>query len=163
MSNAARGGLTGAATGAAQGAMVGGPVGAVIGGVLGGISGIMSGSAADDAKKIGRMNKQLIDMQTDENVRRQKMQMEMEVGTAVAQVAQSDLLFTGSSKRYVNELKSQWMQDVAMTQREGYLRRDPTKPRAIEVRWDSNSGAADVERRPVRHVSASSTRVPSVL
>jgi repressor LexA len=26
-------------------------------------------------------------------------------------------------------------------QRLGYLRRDPTKPRAIEVRWDPNSGA----------------------
>ncbi len=33
----------------------------------------------------------------------------------------------------------------------GYLRRDPTKPRAIEVRWDPNSGAV-MERRPVRHV-----------
>ncbi len=32
----------------------------------------------------------------------------------------------------------------------GYLRRDPTKPRAIEVRWDPNSGAV-MERRPVRH------------
>ena len=28
-------------------------------------------------------------------------------------------------------------------QRLGYLRRDPTKPRAIEVRWDPNSGAVD--------------------
>ena len=36
-------------------------------------------------------------------------------------------------------------------QRLGYLRRDPTKPRAIEVRWDPNSGAV-IERRPVRHV-----------
>jgi repressor LexA len=36
-------------------------------------------------------------------------------------------------------------------QRNGFLRRDPTKPRAIEVRWDPNSGAA-LERRPVRHV-----------
>jgi repressor LexA len=33
----------------------------------------------------------------------------------------------------------------------GYLRRDPSKPRAIEVRWDPNSGAV-MERRPVRHV-----------
>jgi repressor LexA len=33
----------------------------------------------------------------------------------------------------------------------GYLRRDPSKPRAIEVRWDPNSGVA-IERRPVRHV-----------
>ena len=35
--------------------------------------------------------------------------------------------------------------------RMGYLRRDPTKPRAIEIRWDSSSGAI-MERRPVRHV-----------
>ncbi|MFQ5556622.1 MAG: transcriptional repressor LexA [Acidimicrobiales bacterium] len=33
----------------------------------------------------------------------------------------------------------------------GYLRRDPNKPRAIEVRYDPASGAA-VDRRPVRHV-----------
>ena len=36
-------------------------------------------------------------------------------------------------------------------ERRGYLRRDPTKPRAIEVRFDPNSGAV-MERRPVRHV-----------
>lgn len=41
---------------------------------------------------------------------------------------------------------------LATLQREGYLRRDPSKPRAIEVRWDANSGAPDIERRPVRHV-----------
>jgi len=36
-------------------------------------------------------------------------------------------------------------------QRLGFIRRDPTKPRAIEVRFDATSGAP-VERRPVRHV-----------
>jgi repressor LexA len=36
-------------------------------------------------------------------------------------------------------------------QRQGYLRRDPTKPRAIEVRYDANSGIA-IDRRPARHV-----------
>lgn len=36
-------------------------------------------------------------------------------------------------------------------ERLGFLRRDPTKPRAIEVRWDRNSGAV-MDRRPVRHV-----------
>jgi repressor LexA len=40
---------------------------------------------------------------------------------------------------------------LATLQRLGFLRRDPTKPRAIEVRRDPVSGAA-VERRPVRHV-----------
>ena len=33
----------------------------------------------------------------------------------------------------------------------GYLRVAPSRPRAIQVRYDENSGAA-VERRPVRHV-----------
>jgi repressor LexA len=41
---------------------------------------------------------------------------------------------------------------LATLQRQGYLRRDPTKPRAIEVRWDPTSGAGSIDRRPVRHV-----------
>ena len=40
---------------------------------------------------------------------------------------------------------------LSTLQRLGYLRRDPTKPRAIEVRYDAAS-AAPVERRPARHV-----------
>ena len=40
---------------------------------------------------------------------------------------------------------------LATLQRQGFLRRDPTKPRAIEVRYDPTSGSP-VERRPVRHV-----------
>jgi len=36
-------------------------------------------------------------------------------------------------------------------QRNGYLRRDPTKPRAIEVHYDVESGST-AERRPTRHV-----------
>jgi repressor LexA len=40
---------------------------------------------------------------------------------------------------------------LASLQKLGYLRRDPTKPRAIEVRFDTNSGVA-MERRPARHV-----------
>ncbi len=40
---------------------------------------------------------------------------------------------------------------LATLQRLGYLRRDPTKPRAIEVRYDAGS-ATPIEQRPVRHV-----------
>lgn len=40
---------------------------------------------------------------------------------------------------------------LAVLEREGYLRRDPTKPRAIEVRYDPTSGGA-VAAAPVRHV-----------
>ena len=40
---------------------------------------------------------------------------------------------------------------LASLQRLGYLRRAPTKPRAIEVRYDPGSGASG-ERRPARHI-----------
>ncbi|MEO9223954.1 MAG: transcriptional repressor LexA [Acidimicrobiales bacterium] len=40
---------------------------------------------------------------------------------------------------------------LATLQRRGYLRRDPTKPRAIEVSFDPTSHNV-AERRPVRHV-----------
>src|SRR5437870_12353402 len=40
---------------------------------------------------------------------------------------------------------------LATLQKLGYLRRDPTKPRAIEVRYDPESGAS-AARRPARHV-----------
>jgi repressor LexA len=40
---------------------------------------------------------------------------------------------------------------LATLQKQGYLRRDPTKPRAIEVRYDTSSGAM-IEKRPTRHV-----------
>lgn len=40
---------------------------------------------------------------------------------------------------------------LATLQRNGFLRRDPTKPRAIEVRWDPATGGA-AERRPMQMV-----------
>ncbi|HEU5302719.1 MAG TPA: transcriptional repressor LexA [Acidimicrobiia bacterium] len=40
---------------------------------------------------------------------------------------------------------------LAALQDKGFLKRDPTKPRAMELVYDSASGSA-VERRPVRHV-----------
>ena len=40
---------------------------------------------------------------------------------------------------------------LAVLQREGYLRRDPTKPRAIEVCYDPSSKVI-VDARPIRHV-----------
>ena len=40
---------------------------------------------------------------------------------------------------------------LSTLQKQGFLRRDPTKPRAIEVRYDANSGAP-IDRRPARHV-----------
>jgi len=40
---------------------------------------------------------------------------------------------------------------LATLQKQGYIQRDPTKPRAIEVRYDRASGAA-MARRPTQHV-----------
>jgi len=40
---------------------------------------------------------------------------------------------------------------LATLQKQGYLRRDPTKPRAIEVRWDAASGGT-ADRRPMDYV-----------
>ena len=40
---------------------------------------------------------------------------------------------------------------LATLQKLGYLHRDPTKPRAIEVRFETSSGIA-MERRPTKHI-----------
>ena len=40
---------------------------------------------------------------------------------------------------------------LSMLQEKGFIRRDPSKPRAIEVRFDTNSEVA-MERRPSRHI-----------
>ncbi len=40
---------------------------------------------------------------------------------------------------------------LAALQDKGFLKRDPTKPRAMELVYDSSSGTA-IERRPVRHI-----------
>lgn len=40
---------------------------------------------------------------------------------------------------------------LATLQRQGFLRRDPAKPRALAVLYDAASGAA-IERRPTQHV-----------
>ncbi len=40
---------------------------------------------------------------------------------------------------------------LAALQDKGFLTRDPTKPRALELHYESGSGSA-VERRPVRHI-----------
>lgn len=41
---------------------------------------------------------------------------------------------------------------LSKLQKHGFLERDPAKPRAITVKWDANTGASNIERRPVRHV-----------
>ena len=49
---------------------------------------------------------------------------------------------------------------LQVLQRQGYLQRDPTKPRAIIVRWEPSSGAA-IRVRPVAHVPLSDMSPPA--
>ena len=121
MSNQTKGGLTGAASGAAQGAMVGGAWGAVVGGVLGGLSGMMSGGAADDAERLAEMQAEFTEMETRENLRRMRLQAAQQVGQATAAVGASNLQMTGSSRRYVDEVRAQWNADQAWTAESGRI------------------------------------------
>jgi hypothetical protein len=121
MSNQTRGAATGVATGAASGFMVGGPIGAVVGGVLGGISGALSGGAADDAEDLADMQAKFTRMETAENVRRMKETAEAQVGEAEAIVGASNLVMSGSSKNYINELRSQWSEDINWKRRSGWM------------------------------------------
>ena len=97
-------------------------------------------------------------------------------GAAVAEPAQAAATPLSGKKREILEFIGRCVQDrgyppsvreigeaVGLTssstvhahlsalQQLGFLRRDPTKPRAIEVRWDPDSDAS-AERRPARHV-----------
>lgn len=114
-SNSTRGAAIGAASGAASGAMVGGPWGAAIGGVVGGVQGLMSGSAADEAEELAKEQAKFVQMQTDENVYQMRKQAQQQLGEATAVVGQSNIQMSGSSQRYVNELRASWQHDIGWT------------------------------------------------
>ncbi len=112
-SNASRGAATGVASGAATGFMQGGPWGAVIGGVIGGVSGLLGGGAADDAKKLAKLQAKFTKIETKENLRRMRLQADRAIGGAVATVAASNLQLSGSSKKYINVMREQFSADQA--------------------------------------------------
>lgn len=85
-------------------------------------------------RKITARQREILDFISDQMQRRGYPPSVREIGEAVGLTSPSTV------HSHLNSLE-----------RLGFLRRDPTKPRAIEVRWDPNSGAA-MERRPVRHV-----------
>ena len=103
----------GAGQGATIGAKIGGPWGAAIGGILGGVGGFLSGGGEDDAKKLAKMQADIIMRTSAENQRVMRRQMERDVGFSRAAVAASNILETGSSARFIKGMEDEWRRNMA--------------------------------------------------
>ena len=107
------GALGGAAQGAATGAQFGGPWGAVIGGVIGAGLGALGGGGEDDVEKLAEIQKHFAELETEETVRRMRLQAEQELGYAKAAAYASNLQFTGSTRTYYNAMETEHRRQVA--------------------------------------------------
>lgn len=109
------GALGGAAQGAATGFKLSGgnPIGAAVGAIAGGLLGSLSGGSEAAAKRLARTQMELIRKTALENQRRATLEMEQILGQGRATVAAGNLLNTGSSRRYLNQLQSQYLKDIA--------------------------------------------------
>ena len=112
------GAIGGAGKGAAAGAMVGGVPGAIVGGILGGIGGFLGGGGEKAAMELAKAQAEMADMETRENMRRQRFEMGQVVGRASGLVGASNLQMTGSSERYIGDLESQYLSDISWTKRQ---------------------------------------------
>lgn len=115
------GGIGGAGQGAAIGMTIGGPVGAGIGAVAGGLFGALSGGGESDARKLAEEQAALIRKTGLENQRRAELEMEQVLGGAKAAIAASNILFTGSSKSYYNELAGQLRADISWNREQALI------------------------------------------
>ena len=113
MSNKSKGAGSGAASGAASGAMAGaafGPygvaIGAVVGGIAGALGGSLTGGAADDAEKLAEMQAEFTMVENERNIEVMKDAADFQLGSAKAAVAGSDILLSGSSRLYINDMNS---------------------------------------------------------
>jgi hypothetical protein len=106
------GALGGAASGAGTGMMLGGPVGAAVGAIAGGLFGGLGGGAEKDAMRLAREQARLIRATASENQRRATLEMEQVLGGTKAAIAASNILFTGSSRQYYNNMASQYQSDI---------------------------------------------------
>jgi len=100
---------------------IGGPVGAGIGAVAGGLFGALSGGGESDAKKLAEEQARLIRKTGIENQRRAELEMEQVLGGAKAAIAASNILFTGSSKSYYNELAGQMRADISWNREQAMI------------------------------------------
>lgn len=106
------GGVGGAAQGAATGAAVGGPWGAVVGGVIGGISGFLGGGGEKKAKKLAKQQAAAIMRAATENKRNETRYANIQVATAKARTYASNIMDTGSTRRYRAILESEYRRAI---------------------------------------------------
>lgn len=108
----ATGALGGAAQGAATGAQFGGGWGAVVGGVVGGIAGFLGGGGEKKAKKLAKQQAQAIMRQADENKRTATLYANQQVATAKARTYASNIMDTGSTRKYRAVLESEYRRAI---------------------------------------------------
>lgn len=106
------GGIGGAAQGAAIGSAFGVP-GAIAGGILGGIGGILSGGGEDEAQKMAEEQAKMIEMQAREEQRKKILMMNTAVGETKARTYASNILDTGSAKKYRNMMETEYRRELA--------------------------------------------------
>ena len=121
------GAIGGAASGAASGFAVGGPWGAVIGGVIGGVSGFLSGGGEDEVRELAEAQAELHLKTAGENLRRQRMQLGQETGQMTAQIAASNVQFSGSSTKYRDVYKSESIRQMSWNMHKARLEADAIK------------------------------------
>ncbi len=106
------GGLGGGLEGASAGSAFG-PWGSVVGGTLGAVTGFLGGGGEDEAQKLAEQQAKFIRMTEDENQRRLSLQLDTLLGTNKAKQYASNILASGSSKRYQEVFESTFRQDMA--------------------------------------------------
>ncbi|PLW82234.1 hypothetical protein CWI75_10675 [Kineobactrum sediminis] len=108
------GALGGAAQGAATGFKLSGgnPIGAAVGALAGGLLGGLTGGSDKKAKRLAGLQADLIRRTAQENQRRAELEMGQVLGYGRAAIAAGNLLETGSSRNYMNQLRSQFQQDI---------------------------------------------------
>jgi hypothetical protein len=100
---------------------IGGPWGAAAGAVIGGVLGGLGGGAEEDAERLARQQAELIRKTALENQRRAELEMEQVLGGTRAAIAANNMLFTGSNKRYANQLETQFRADIAWDREQSRL------------------------------------------
>jgi hypothetical protein len=108
----ATGALGGAAQGAATGAQFGGAWGAVVGGVVGGIAGFLGGGGEKKAKKLAKAQAKAIMRAADENKRNETRFANVQVATAKARTYASNIMDTGSTRKYRAVLESEYRRAI---------------------------------------------------
>lgn len=108
--------LTGAGGGALSGAAIGTAIlpgwGTVIGGVIGGVAGFLGGGGEKAAKKAAKAQAAEIRRAAEENRRVQTRAANIQVSTAKVRTYASNLIDSGSTRRYRKELEAEYRRGI---------------------------------------------------